>query len=71
VTWEEDEPTNPRASEPPPSGPIGLESMTVPSLVRSDATQLAEIITAWENADDQERVLLTEFAKRLTRPPSK
>lgn len=56
-------------SGPPSSGrgPDSSSSLTVPNLTRVDAAQLAGIIAAWESADEADRVLLAEFAKRLGR----
>jgi hypothetical protein len=56
----------------PPSsgrGPDSSSSLTVPNLTRVDAAQLAGIIAAWESADEGDRLLLAEFAKRLGRSP--
>jgi len=58
----------------PPSsgrGPDSSSSLTVPNLTRVDAAQLAGIIAAWESADEGDRVLLAEFAKRIGRNPKK
>lgn len=68
---DDEEPTNPRVSFPrdrvgPPRAPSAPNDPAI-----DGAKQLAAIVAAWEEADAEERALLTEFAKRLGRGPRK
>jgi hypothetical protein len=68
IPIEDEEPTAPypmAVSRPSPRD----SSLTVPSLTKAEAGQLASIIAAWEGANQSDRTLLAEIAKLLTTGP--
>jgi hypothetical protein len=66
IPSEDEEPTAPWPVPVSQKVPVARDSsLTVPSLTKGEAGQLAGIIAAWENASPSDRLLLAEFAKLL------